>query len=119
MNVAVIGASNKPQRYSYKAIQALLERGHTPYPVHPIIKRIGALEVYDSLGKVPERIDTVTMYLSAANAARHAEDIMGSGARRVIFNPGAENPELMARLQAAGIETIEACSLVLLATNQF
>ncbi|MBN1518319.1 CoA-binding protein [Candidatus Sumerlaeota bacterium] len=119
MNVAVLGASNKPQRYSYKAVQALLDKGHNPFPVHPVIKQIDSLDVYASLNDVPEPVDTITVYLSAANSDRHADDMLTSGARRVIFNPGAENPELAASLQAAGIEAIEACTLVMLSTNQF
>jgi len=119
MNVAVLGASNKPQRYSYRAVKSLLERGYTPFPVHPVIKQLDALAVYASLSAIPERIDTITVYLSAANSDGYGDDILASGVRRVIFNPGAENPGLAARLRSAGIEVLEACTLVLLSTNQF
>jgi len=119
MNVAVLGASNKPDRYSYKAVMLLRKKGHAPYPVHPLLKEIEGLPVYASLRAIPDPIDTITVYLSARNQQTVAEDILRSGARRVIFNPGAENRELAARLQQQGVESLEACTLVLLTTGQF
>ncbi len=119
MNVAVLGASNKPQRYSHQAIMLLLARGHTPFPVHPVIGMIGDLLVYPSLDRISDPIDTITVYLSAANSDQHGQGMIESGARRVIFNPGAENPILAERVRAAGIEVLEACTLVLLKMNRF
>jgi len=119
MNVAVIGASNKPDRYSHQALMLLLDKGHRPYPVHPHLMEIEGLPVYPSLRVIPYPIDTVTIYLSAQRQQAIAEDLLQSGARRVIFNPGAENPELAALLKNKGKETLEACTLVLLKTGQF
>ena len=119
MNVAVLGASKKPDRYSYKAIQFLREKGHTPIPVHPVIKDVEGIPVHPSLADVPEEVDTVTVYLSATNSNKYADEILSSGTKRVIFNPGAENPELAGRLKDAGIEVVEACTLVMLRTDQF
>ncbi|OGV69748.1 MAG: CoA-binding protein [Lentisphaerae bacterium RIFOXYA12_FULL_48_11] len=119
MNVAVIGASNKPERYSYKAIALLREKGHKPYPVHPSLPMVEDLTVYPALKNIPTPVDTISIYLSAANQTAIIDDILESGARRVIFNPGAENPELSERLKKAGIEAINACTLVLLKTGQF
>ena len=119
MNVAVIGASNKQDRYSYKAVVLLREKGHTPYPVHPSLAAVDEIPVYASLRNIPTPIDTISIYLSASHQNAVAEDILRSGARRVIFNPGAENPKLLARLKTAGIEAMDACTLVLLNTGQF
>ena len=119
MNVAVLGASAKPDRYSYKAVVMLREMGHTVYPVHPTLAVIEGIPVLATLSQVSVPLDTVTMYLSAANQVQIAEDLLACHPRRVIFNPGAENPELAVRLRAAGIETQEACTLVLLKTGQF
>ena len=119
MNVVVMGASNKPDRYSYKAVKLLEEKGHVPFPVHPVIKEVDGIKVYPSISDIEEPIDTITLYLSAENSLKVATDIIEAGARRVIFNPGAENPDLASRLRQQGIETIEACTLVLLKTGQF
>ncbi|HOW64888.1 MAG TPA: CoA-binding protein [Candidatus Paceibacterota bacterium] len=119
MNVAVLGASNKPDRYSYKAVRMLREKGHTPYPVHPALTKVDDTPVAASLGAIAAPIDTITVYLSARNQQPIVEDILNSGARRVIFNPGAENPELEERLQQRGAQTLRACTLVMLSTGQF
>ena len=119
MNVAVLGASNNPDRYSYKAVKMLGEKGHVPFPVHPGLDDIEGVPVYKSLQEIPDPLDTITVYLSAANSDRIAESILESRARRVIFNPGAENPRLGTRLRAEGVEVVEACTLVLLSTGQF
>ena len=75
MNVAVLGASHKPSRYSYKAVKFLLEKGHRPFPVHPHLTDIEGLKVYPTLAAIELPVDTVTVYLSAANSSRVAEDI--------------------------------------------
>lgn len=120
MNVAVVGASNKPERYSYQAVKLLEEKGHKPYPVHPSLAMVDDLAVYKTVSDVPDKVDTVTVYLSARNQERLPNDILGKpGVTRVIFNPGAENPGLAARLRDAGIEVVDACTLVMLRTGQF
>jgi hypothetical protein len=119
MNVAILGASNKPDRYSYQAFRLLREKGHTAFPVHPVLADLEGVPVYPSLARVAAPLDTITIYLSANNQKAVETDILASSARRVIFNPGAENPELAARLRQAGKETLEACTLVLLKTGQF
>lgn len=119
MNVAVMGASNKTDRYSYKAVMMIREKGHQPFPVHPLLKDIEGIPVFAALGLVPVPMDVVTLYLGPAHQSRVAEEILVSRPRRVIFNPGAENPLLAERLQSAGIEAVNACTLVMLQTGQF
>ncbi len=119
MNVAVIGASNKPERYSYQAVKLLQEKGHQVYPVHQRIQQIDGLSVFPSLAKVPVPIDTISLYVAADISSLLAKDILAAQPRRVIFNPGAENEDLLGRLKAAGIQPLNACTLVLLRTGQF
>lgn len=119
MNVAILGASNKPDRYSYKAFKSLQANGHNPLPVHPVLTDIEGVPVYKNLQAIAEHIDTVTVYLSATNSNAVADEILNCGARRVIFNPGAENPSLESQLQARGIAVVRACTLVLLSTGAF
>ncbi len=119
MNVAVIGASNKPDRYSYRAVILLKENGHSVYPVNPALQEIEGIPVFGSLHEVPVSLGVVTIYLAPANQANIVEQLFQHRPKRVIFNPGAENPVLAERLQAAGIEPLNACTLVLLRTGQF
>lgn len=119
MNVAVVGASRKPERYSYKAVMMLREEGHQPYPVHPLLAAIEGVPVFASLSRIPVPLDVVTLYIGPANQVQVAEEMIQCRPRRVIFNPGTENPALIERLHDARIETLNACTLVLLRTGQF
>ncbi len=119
MNVAVIGASDKPDRFSYQAVKLLEEKGHRVFPVHQRIKNIDGLAVFASIKDIKEAIDTVTLYVAADISTGLAEDIMSVNPKRIIFNPGAENAELESQAEAQGIETIEHCTLVMLRTGQF
>jgi uncharacterized protein len=119
VNVAVLGASSRPERYSHKAVRTLREKGHTPYPVNPALAEVDGLPVFHSLSDIPVPVDTVTLYLSPNNQRTIADELVGTGVRRVIFNPGTENPELEERLRQRGKQVVHACTLVLLNTGQF
>jgi len=117
--VVVLGASSKPERYSNKAIRLLLEHGHRVIPVHPAINMIEGLEVKKSLDEIKDQIDTLTVYLSPAISTPLADQMLRLNPKRIIFNPGTENPALRDRLAENSIEVEEACTLVLLQTGQF
>ncbi|MDD5217175.1 MAG: CoA-binding protein [Candidatus Omnitrophica bacterium] len=119
MNVAVIGASNKPDRYSYKAVKLLLEKGHQVYPVHPRIKDIEGLPVYRTLRDIADEIHTVTLYVGAASSTPMVLEILACRPQRIIFNPGAENAVLKEQAEKEGILTVIGCTLVMLKTGQF
>jgi len=119
MNVAVLGASRKAERYSNRAVLKLAEKGHTVFPINPALAEIQGIPVYPRMAEIPVPIDTATVYLAAARSSVLLDDFLELKPRRVILNPGAENPPLAAALAAEGIEILNACTLVLLATGQF
>lgn len=120
--VALIGASNNPSRYAYLALQMLEDYGHTVHLVSPRIESIEGRPVYPdiaTLRSVHSDVDTVTMYVSSLLSSRMGAELLALAPRRVIFNPGAENLELRDLLTTRTIETLDACTLVLLRTGQF
>ena len=119
MNVAVIGASNKPDRYSYQAVKLLQEKGHVVFPVHQRIKDIEGLKVYPSISDIREIIDTVSLYVAADISSQLADSILAHKPRRIIFNPGAENSALEQKAKEKGVTPLNACTLVMLRTGQF
>jgi len=119
MNVAVLGASVKPERYSNQAVSRLIAKDHTVFPVNPNLSEIYGTRVYPSLTQVPEPIDTVTVYLGPEKSSSLEKELLRVNPRRIIFNPGAENQELMVGLENSGIECIQGCTLALLSTGQF
>lgn len=119
MRVAVLGASDKKDRYSYKAVELLLKYGHTVYPVRPRLKTVLGLTVYPNLAAVPGPLDTITLYVNADVSSGIQADILDSHPQRIIFNPGAENEALEREAKAHGIVTQRACTLLLLKSGQF
>ncbi len=114
----VLGASLKPERPSYAAIRQLVKLG---YEVVAIGNRSGAVcgvPIHTTLPQA-EGIDTVTLYLSAANQQSYYDYILSLRPRRIIFNPGAENPELSRIACAQHIEVLPACTLVMLAIGNY
>jgi predicted CoA-binding protein len=118
--VVVLGASSNPSRYSNMAMRELKNRGHQAVPVHPRESLIEGEKVWAHLSLLPfDKIDTLTMYVSAALSSPMTEAIIKLAPKRVIFNPGSENPTLQKMLSDKGIEVLEACTLVMLRTGQF
>ena len=114
----VLGASDNPSRYSYLAIQRLRKHDH---PVVAIGKKNSHVaDVYIEKEKKPfDQIDTITFYLNPTHQKEYYDYILSLKPKRLIFNPGAENDELIALAKKNNIQTLEACTLVLLSTGQY
>jgi predicted CoA-binding protein len=117
--VVVLGASPKPTRYSNMAVRQLQAKGYRVIPVHPRAEAIGDLAVVHSLGDIKEKVQTLTLYLGPLHSRGQLDGMLALAPRRVIFNPGTESPQLTARLEAAGIECLQACTLVMLRSGLF
>ena len=114
----VLGASDNPSRYSYLAVNRLRSHGH---PVVAIGKKnaIVADVPIEKERKDWSGVDTVTLYLNPIHQQQYYDYILSLKPKRIIFNPGAENDELADLATKNGITPIEACTLVLLSTNQY
>lgn len=114
----VLGASPNPARYSYLAVNKLKRYDH---PVIGIGKRKGvAGDVEIETGTIPiEGVDTITLYLNPQNQKQYYDYMVSLHPKRIIFNPGTENPELYEIARRNKIQVMEACTLVLLSTGQY
>ena len=114
----VLGASDNPSRYSYLAIERLQAHQHPVVAVGRKETSVSGIEVHKS--HVPaEGVDTVTLYLNPKNQVEYYDYILGLKPKRIIFNPGTENTELMQMARHAGIQPVVACTLVMLSTGQY
>jgi uncharacterized protein len=120
VNTLVLGASPNSDRYSYKAVQKLAEKGHRVTAIGLRAGLIGNIPI-QLQDKPSADIHTITLYLSPDNQVPLYEYIIATAPQRIIFNPGTENPEfyplLRANLPQVRIEI--ACTLVLLATGAY
>lgn len=114
----ILGASDNPARYSYLALRRLRAHGH---PVLAVGKKSGRVDDVAILTEPPSDldVDTVTLYLNPSNQQAYLDYLLTLKPNRIIFNPGAENPQLERVAADSGITVMEACTLVLLSTGQF
>lgn len=117
--VVVLGASPKPTRYSYQAVQMLDHQGYKVIPVHPKVSRIDRVPVVSDMRHVQRPVHTLTMYVGPARSKAMIKDILDLKPGRVILNPGTESHDLELALKNARIPYEHACTLVLLRTGQF
>jgi hypothetical protein len=116
----VVGASTDPARYAYVAAKMLASRKLDFIPIGIKKGVVFGMEIRDLKSKPPlEDIHTITLYIGPAHQSEWMDYLIGLKPKRIIFNPGTENPEFFKKAQSAGIEAVEACTLVLLSTGQF
>lgn len=120
MKTVIIGASTNPDRAAWQAAQLLHGKGYDFVPVgikegiifgKPVLFK-------DQLGSVKD-VHTVTLYVRPDVQPEWYDAVFALNPKRIIFNPGTENPEFAGLASARGIEATMACSLVLLTTGQY
>ncbi|MDX1278101.1 CoA-binding protein [Oceanihabitans sediminis] len=114
----VIGASLNPDRYSNMAINRLVNHNHETLAIGLRNGEVAGVNIDTEL-KPYEDVDTVTLYLNPKRQEEYYDYIVSLKPKRVIFNPGTENPEFYAILKENNIAFETACTLVLLGTNQY
>jgi len=114
----VLGASTNPDRYAYKAVMLLRKHEHEVIAVGLKSGKVADVEIHATQQEIIDT-DTVTLYLNPTHQKEYYEYILKLKPRRLIFNPGTENPELENIATENGIHCEEACTLVLLNTGQF
>lgn len=117
--VVVLGASPKANRYSNMAVRQLKGKGYKVIPVNPGHPEVEGMNTVARLSDIKEPVHTLTLYLNPMWSERIEDEIINLKPDRVIFNPGTESSRLRESLNNSGIPYLEACTLVMLSTNQF
>jgi uncharacterized protein len=118
MKTLVLGATTKPDKYAHTATTRLLEKGHEVVLLGRQVGKVADLTIGTEPIDIAD-IHTVTLYLNPANQEMWYDYLLRLKPQRIIFNPGTENPTLALLAQKHNIETLEACTLVMLATGQY
>jgi len=114
----VLGASTNPDRYSFKAINSLVSHNQSVIAIGQNTGDVAGIKIQTK--QIPlKNIHTVSLYLNPARQKDYYNYIIAIAPKRVIFNPGTENPEFSALLKQNNIKAEDACTLVLLTTNQY
>lgn len=120
IKTVILGASTNPGRYSYFAAEMFWERKYDFVPVGLKKGELFGKEILD-IRKKPhiDNVHTVTLYIGPSNQPEYYDYIVSLKPKRIIFNPGTENPDLMELARKNNIEVWPACNLVLLSTGQY
>lgn len=114
----IIGATTKPEKAAFKAIQMLVDRGHSVLALGQNMGEVAGIKIKTKAIPVTN-IDTVSMYINATRQRDYYNYIVEAKPKRVIFNPGTENPEFYQLLELNNIKVEVACTLVLLTLNKY
>jgi hypothetical protein len=114
----VFGASTNPGRYSYLAINRLVNNGHEVVAYGLRQGQVAGIEIDTELEDY-SGVDTITLYMNPQRQVDYYKYLMSLKPKRVIFNPGTENPEFYKLLRERQIDFEQACTLVLLNINQY
>ncbi len=114
----IIGASENPDRYSNKAALSLKKHGHSIFLLGNKTGQINGEQI-ETEKIYFQDIDTVTLYINNTNQTHYKEYIYSLNPKRIIFNPGAENPDIYVEATKKGIECVEGCTLVMLSIGNY
>jgi len=114
----VLGASPNPSRYSNIATHKLQQHGHETIPIGIRKGKIDGLDIQLGQPEI-EGVDTITLYMNPERQKPHYDYIFSLQPKRIIFNPGTENIELIRLAKEKGIETTIACTLVMLSIGDY
>ncbi len=116
----LIGATPNPARYAFLAGNKLVQSGHELVPIGIRPGQIAGISILD-LRSYPavEDVDTVTLYVGPKNLVEWEGYILSLRPKRLIFNPGTENLDFASKARSMGIETVEACTLVMLSAQTY
>lgn len=114
----ILGATPNPERFAFLAANKLVRLGHEIVNVGIKQGEVAGVGILHGQPEV-EGVDTVTLYVGAKHQPAYYDWLIRLKPRRIIFNPGTENPELAMLAREAGIETEVACTLVMLSSDQY
>lgn len=116
----VLGATPNPTRYAYQAVKMLLRNG---IEVIPVGIRKGIIEgiVIHNVPPLVEDVHTVTLYLNPTVQQNYYDYILALRPKRIVFNPGTENPAFYSilREQLPNTHIEVACTLVMLSLGHY
>ena len=114
----IIGATTKPDRAAFKAIGLLVANGHSVIALGQNAGEVAGIKINTKAIPVTN-IDTISLYINPSRQRDYYNYIVEAKPKRVLFNPGTENPELYQLLELNNIKFEAACTLVLLTLNKY
>jgi uncharacterized protein len=111
-SIAIIGASNDRGKYGNRAVRAYQAQGWTVYPVNPKEPVIEGIPAFQTIADVPQPVDRASLYVPPSVGIQLLDAISAHRVKELWVNPGSGSPELLAKAEQLGLQTVEACSIV-------
>lgn len=108
-NWAVVGATNKEDRFGYKIVKKMVEHGYEPNLVNPTVDEVAGIKVFDSLSDIPGEIDVINMVVGPKLAKAALKEGKELGIKNVLFQPGSYDDEVLQLADELGYNHIEDC----------
>ncbi|MGM0446549.1 MAG: CoA-binding protein [Bacillota bacterium] len=108
-NWAVVGASNKKEKYGYKIVRALADNGYNVFPINPSLDEIDGIKVYEKLSDIEENIDVVDMVVNPQIGKLVMKEINKLGIKYVWLQPGTRSDEIKDYAEENDIKYVESC----------
>ena len=105
--VAVVGASDKPERPSHQIAGYLLAAGYTMIPVNPGKKEILGPTFYPDLKSIPVHVDIVDIFRNPADVPPLVDEAIAVKAGAVWMQSGVSHPEAAKKAGAAGLAVLQ------------
>lgn len=110
-SIIIVGASANREKYGNKAVRAYTKAGWKVYPVNPNENIIEGLKVYPVIKDIPVSVSTASLYVPASVGEDLLDELAAKGVKEIYANPGSESDELLAKIDALGMKSIQACSI--------
>ncbi len=106
--IALVGASPKPERASYRVMGFLLDHGYDVIPVNPLKvgQQIHGKMVLGSLSEIEQPIDMVDIFRNSEAAAEVVDEAIIVGAKSIWMQLGVINHDAAHKAQAAGLKVV-------------
>jgi predicted CoA-binding protein len=105
--IAVVGASNDPEKYSHEVASYLMEQGYRIIPVNPSEEEVLGERAYDTVDQIPEQVDVVDVFLPPEKTPEIAEDAVQAGAKALWLQEGIENEQTRQIAEEGGLAYVE------------
>ncbi len=107
--IAVVGASANKEKYGYKVLKTLRERGYEVYPLNPKYEEIEGIKCYKSVEELPKNVELLVFVLPPEKGVKILKRAIELGFRNFWFQPGAESKEIFEVIERHKVNGVFAC----------
>ncbi len=118
-NWAVVGVSEKKDRWGYKIWKKLKEHNYKAYGVSPNYEELEGEKIYSSVTEIPEKIDVLDMVVSPKIAMNILDEAKAADIEYIFFQPGTYNDRVIEKAESLGLKyLVEDCIYAILRSKE-